>query len=426
MDDLDTLLERHVHPNRLPDTNWLDRFLARSDRPGEPILLGLGEVWGRTPQVLVDGLRDVPDAAHGYQLSMYGLPRLRSVLRQYIRDTHRLSRYEGDFEVAVSWTGTRSAMRDYAELLLAAHPRGTPVAAAVAPSWDYAGVLEPLGFRMAYLATADSGHWEPRPDTVAAFASTLTERLDLVILNVQHNPTGLSWTVDAVRALLHMAAEHQAAILIDDAYYGFADPEGEPASAVRELLGHQGARHLPWLAVRSLGKQFNCNGWSLGALTGPPALLDRLVNDYRARHSFNTGGLLQNAMARWLESRSAVEDYLRVERRLYRRRRETVTECLIRAGVPGDDIICGSSGPYLLMPVPGHAGGSSRADYLEQCAVRAGVLMSDAWPADRVLDTRGRHGRHVRMFLGREPEVLTEACERLQSAGLLSNGVRHE
>ncbi|WP_037908084.1 pyridoxal phosphate-dependent aminotransferase [Actinacidiphila yeochonensis] len=422
MNALATLLETGVRPNRLPDTAWLEAFLARPDRPGEPILLGLGEVWGRTPAALVDALGAAPDAAHGYQLSMYGLPRLRSVLRGYIRDTHRIGTFEGAFEVAVSWTGTRLAMRDYAELLRDSGYRDRPLAVVAGPSWDYAGVLEPLGFRMAYLDVSRDGRWEPTAASVDAFASGLSESPGLVVLNAQHNPTGRSWSREAVRALVALAAEHRAAILVDDAYYGFDDPGEEPVSSVREILARPDAQDLTWLAVRSLGKQFNCNGWALGALTGPPPLLDTLVNRYRARHSFNTGGVLQDAMARWLEDRPAVEEYLRTERAAYRVRRRTVIDRLAGAGVPSDAVISGPAGPYVLLPVPDAFRSGSRADYLERCAVRAGVLMSDAWPADRPLRPGARGGHHVRMFIGREPATLAEACDRLRSAGLLAGG----
>ncbi|MFJ6687009.1 pyridoxal phosphate-dependent aminotransferase [Streptomyces werraensis] len=408
------LLERSVSPNKLPDTIWLTRFLARGDGL-EPIMLGLGERWDGTPPGLLAGLVAAPPSAHGYQLSMYGLPRLRAVLRDYLRETHRLTGFDDAFQVAVSWTGTRSAMRDFGELVAArSGGRRRLNALAVAPAWDYGGILEPTGFRMHYLDPTAAGCWEPTPDLVSAFAPTLSERLDLVVVNAQHNPTGLSWTGDTVRALVRLAADHQAAVLIDDAYYGFLDPDEGPTSALLELLSEPTASGLPWLAVRSMGKQFNCNGWAIGAMTGPPALLDDLVNDVRSRHTYNHGAHLQSAMADWLSDRDAVTAFLAKERAGYATRRRAAVEGLTKAGVT--DIVAGPAGPYLLYPLPaGHAG--DRMSYLETCAVETGVLMSDAWPAARSLAPRA--GRHVRMYLGRPPETIAEACTRLAAAGLI-------
>lgn len=415
MDGLSELLEYAVSPNRLPDTTWLRRFLDARCQGYEPIMLGLGETWGSTPAPLVRRLTAAPASAHGYQLSMYGLPRLRSVLRDYLIDTHRLAGYEDAIEVAVSWTGTRSVMRDFGQMIAA--DGGPLTAVAIAPAWDYAGVLEPSGFAMHYMDPTRYGEWLPTPRLVEEFAATLTDPIGLVIINAQHNPTGLHWPAETVRALVRLAADHSAAVLIDDAYYGFLDPAEEPTSAVRELLLEAGATRLKWLAVRSLGKQFNCNGWALGGILGPPRLLDDLVNEMRAAHTYNHAAVLQSAMADWLADHTAVADYLAAERCEYGRRRRSAIDALVENGVPADDIVTGPAAPYLLYPVPSAQWAADRLGYLERCAVQAGVFMSDVWPAARLM--LPHDGRHVRMFLGRTPEMINEACERLACCGLL-------
>jgi len=407
------LLEEEVRPNRLPDTEWLSQFRASGDRR-KPILLSLGERWEGIPPALVTALASVPPSAHGYQLSMYGLPRLRRILRDYIRDTHRLGGLDDRYEVAVSWTGTRSVMRDFAEMLAPRFGDGPPpLALAVAPAWDYAGVLEPAGFAMAYLYPGEENGWQPSPGLITSWRPQPGRRLGVVVINAQHNPTGLQWSPAAVEAFIRLAAEHRAAVLIDDAYYGFVDPAAGPTSALQQMIVAADSS-LPWLAVRSLGKQFNCNGWAIGAVTGPPDLLDDLVNEVRARHTYNHGVHLQSAMADWLSDRPAVEEYLAAERAAYALRRTTARDALIRYGVT--DIVAGPTNPYLLFPVPG-----DRRTFLRRAAAEAGVLLSDVWPAARHL---GPHpGRHVRMYLGREPRELIEAVNRLADAELLVEGV---
>ncbi|MEV7185427.1 pyridoxal phosphate-dependent aminotransferase [Kitasatospora sp. NPDC093102] len=409
------LLETSVRPNRLRDTQWLDRYLASADGSREPLLLGLGETWRDTPAALVRALAEVPASAHGYQLSMYGLPRLREALESYVSRTQRLDRHAGDFRVAVSWSGTRGAMADYAQLVRDRR-EGPLTATVVGPSWDYAGVLEPLGFRLRYLDVSRTG-WSLDADEVRAFAAR-GERTDLLVLNPQHNPTGESWSEPALDALLDIARADGSAILVDDAYYGFADGGERRASAVERILDDEVLRDSLWLAVRSLGKQFHCNGWGIGAITASPAVLDDFVNDYRARRAFNTSAVEQHAMAVWLEDEPAVTAYLRGEADTFARRREGLADALAGAGVRPERVVAGPAAPYALIPVPASFPGGAD-EYLEACAVGPGVFMSGVWPADRTLDrTEPVAADYVRMFLGLDAPGLAEAVSRLHAAGL--------
>lgn len=410
------LIEHGVLPSRLPDAEWLAANLRRDDR--EPLMLGLGETWDRTPPQLIAALRDVPASAHGYQLSMYGLPRLRAALADYLRETHRLEACTAPYEVAVSWTGTRLVMRDFAELTVRRHPglAGTE-ALVVGPSWDYAGVIEPAGWRVRHLVGAP-GRWVPTPDALREHEATARGRIGLVVVNAQHNPTGYSWDIKIVRALLDLAIRHRAAVLIDDAYYGFMDPASRPTSALQELLNVPEAAELPWCAVRSLGKQFNCNGWGIGAVVARPELLAALIAEVRASHTYNIAGMLQHAMATWLEDGRAVADYLAEERLVLAASRAAALGGLGSGGVVRSSIAAGPAGPYAVYPIP--AGWTDVTGYLERCALDAGVLMSNAWPAARELGSRP--GRWARMYLGPGPEMVSEACTRLHSAGLFGEG----
>lgn len=403
-----------VRPNHLPDVDWLLTYLTAGAPHGEPIMLSLGETWGDTPPQLLQALRRAPAEAHGYQISMYGLPRLRRVIKEYVASTQRLP--EGDtWEAAVSWTGTRSTMRDFA-LLTRRNPGSE--ALAVAPAWDYGGFLEPLGLRMAYVPTRPVDGFLPTAETIRARASQVTD-LGMVIVNAQHNPTGASWSSDVVESLIDVALERGAPLLIDDAYYGFPAPDSHPVSAVELLLRRlDGAPcPVPWLAVRSLGKQFQCNGWAIGSVLAEPRLLDTLVNDIRPQHTFNSGGAAQWAMAEWLEDRAAVEGYLAARREALAVKQKVVADLV---GVEDDDtpVVYGPAAPYLLYPFGRSAAAYGGAlGYLQAAVREAGVVLSDAWPLARVAQVP--ESGYVRMYLGPDLQVLKEACARLDRAGLL-------
>ena len=397
------LVADSVSPNRLRDVAWLRTYLDSGAPAGEPIMLSLGETWNQTPAALRAALRQVPDHSHGYQISMYGLPLLRRVLKDYVADTQRLPKDES-WELAVSWTGTRSAMRDFGTRLR----RGTMLA--VAPAWDYAGVFEPMGFDSVYVPFDPAEHGGPGPQAVRATAGSVRD-LALVVLNAQHNPTGANWSSELVEAMIEVAIERGAAILVDDAYYGMCP---EPATSALEILLDRfggGPSPVPWLGVRSLGKQFGCNGWALGAVIAEPGPLDDLVNEVRPQHTFNYGIHLQWAMAAWLSDRSAVDSYLERHREETAEKRAAVLSWLPPSSRAR--AIAGPAAPYVLYRVPD---GSTVEQYLRRAALECGVLLSDAWPLARVADT-GSTG-YVRMYLGPSRTELAQARNRLSERAL--------
>ncbi|MEC3978048.1 pyridoxal phosphate-dependent aminotransferase [Amycolatopsis sp. H20-H5] len=406
---LRALMDDGVRPNRLQDVAWLGEYLETGARAGEPILLSLGETWSGTPEPLLAALREVPADSHGYQISMYGLPTLRKALKEYVADTQRLPR-GASWELAVSWTGTRSAMRDFATTL----ERGTSLA--VAPAWDYSGVFEPLGFQSAYVPFDPAEQSGPSVEGARAAAAAVPGNLALVVINAQHNPTGANWSPELVEALIEIAIERDAAILVDDAYFGVCQTEPPPTSALAILLTRLAGEPspVPWLGVRSLGKQFHCNGWALGAVVAEPVRLDDLVNDVRPQHTFNYAIHLQWAMAQWLADRPAVERYLDRERAETAEKRAAVLDWL-PVGTR-DRVIAGPATPYLLYPVPDDTGSSDVTAYLRRAVLQCGVVLSDAWPLARVGPTASTG--YVRMYLGPGLAELRTARDRLADEGL--------
>lgn len=409
------MLDDDVRPNRLPDVEWLRAYLDGGSPAGEPLLLALGETWEGTPPRLLDALRNVPADTHGYQMSMYGLPLLRRLMKQYVRTSQGLPD-DGSWELAVSWTGTRSAMRDFA-----VHLRGrrcTDESASVlvvAPAWDYAGLMEPLGFRMAYVETSAQDGFLPSESSIRRTAADLAD-LALVVVNAQHNPTGHNWRPEVVQALVDQAVDRGAAILVDDAYFGLCPPDAPATSATAILLETLAARgaDVPWLSVRSFGKQFHCNGWGVGAVLAAPGFLDDLVNELRPQHTYNYGVHLQYAMAQWLADGPAVEEYLSRENATLARKRAAVVQALGAAGA--GRVVAGPAAPYILFEVPEKYADAER-EYLRRCGLDAGVFLSPSWPVAREAKQSG--SGFARMYLGPELPLLLEAVERLRKAQLV-------
>lgn len=426
--DLEHLLRDEVLPNHLPDVEWLLDYLDNDCPHGDPIVLSLGETWSRAPTQLTQLLNAQPQLVHGYQLSMYGLPAFRRTLREYIIRSQRITAQTA-FEVAVTWSGTRSMMFDYGRLLRTDHTdQRTPVVIATAPGWDYAGVFEPLGFTMRYLQLQPEQSFAPSLEEydalIEAVSQNPAERLALVVINAQHNPTGVNWSPQVVRRMVRAAIEAEAAILLDDAYYAVHSPKIEPTSALNILLqelaqASDAQAQQRWLDVRSLGKQFHCNGWALGAVIAHPVTLDRLVNEFRVQHQYNYLGALQQAMSLWLAN-PASDDFLATLREEYDHKRSVIGALLEqRLNYPRDKFFLGECTSYVLFAIPEVyvAQPDGVRQYLRDCFTHTGVLYSDPWLMPRVGPAQGKL-YYARMYLGPELDVLETAIERMARAGL--------
>jgi aspartate/methionine/tyrosine aminotransferase len=423
---LERMLYDDILPNHLPDVQWLKRYIDDGAPHGDPILLSLGDTWSRTPEKLLDYLCHAPRETHGYQLSMYGLPKLRKALRTFLVQSHNLEAIAPSaFEVAVSWSGTRSTMFDFGRFLQSLFGPRTPCAViAPIPGWDYAGVFEPLGFPVFPYDLLEGEGFRPRlPEFYRVLEQVQQTHPLLIVLNVQQNPTGVNWSEPLVRQILQIAVARGAAVLIDDAYYGVHDPGVVPTSAVKILLEElQKAPESPtwrrWLAVRSLGKQFHCNGWALGSACAHPETLDRLVNEIKGHHEYNYGGHLQHAMAEWLADPESASFLQKQSREYYQKRR--FISSLFECEFPHCAYHCGDCTPYILFSVPETAAHSQHDvhAFLEDCFFRTGVLFSSACPSART--TLKTQRNFVRVYLGPHESILQEAFDRLGTAKILS------
>lgn len=410
MQSPDDVLDTGSLPNPLTDA----RLLAGYPRLDELIYLSLGETWIPPAAGLIDALSRIPEYAHGYTLSPYGLPALRRTLQAYVARTHQLPE-TGGWEVAVSQSGTRAAMSDFGQLVLTRH--GKPCTALVPdPGWDYAGVFAPLGFAIQRYDLTPERNWQPDPEQIIRALAPGT----LLVLNCQHNPTGSEWSPQIVSHLIASAAERHAAILIDDAYYALHAPDRQPTNALRILLDQSDEVSPPslWLAVRTMGKQFRSNGWGIGAMTARADTLAALAEIAHQR-SYGPAIPLQAAMAIWLQD-SAADAYLDQIRRHYADNRSTVTRLLIDAlGFPNSTVQPGSCTSYMRFQVPPRFVRNGDEESYRRLCLEAGVLPGrGSMTALQERSGASGHIPYVRLHLGHPAEILAQAVERLRSAGL--------
>ncbi|PFD34738.1 hypothetical protein CN285_25010 [Bacillus cereus] len=429
---LESLLLDDVKPNHLVDTEYL-QYHIKEGIEYEPIPLALGETWERVPEKLLKNLGDTEPYESGYQISMYGLPSFRKSLKKYIFNTEKVSNEFGKkIEVGVTWNGTRSSMVDFGRYMLDKTSKSDlkPVFITTDPAWDYEGVFKPLGFTAKKILLNPANNFTPSLEDFQQILEEIEQSSNkftsFMVINTQHNPTGNNWSKELVEGIIKLSVHYRCGLLIDNAYYGStADKNVFKTSALSilednwKLIEESGIEDLIF-GVRSLGKQFHCNGWGIGAIWATPNVLDRIVNEYRVIHTYNYNGIFQKAMEKWIESEDSsifLENlYLEKERKDSFLKKAFLEDLKY----PLDSIHVGEYCPYMIFEVPAkyQKEKNSISKYIEDLFYQTGILVTDCWAVPRNEPKEG-HLKYVRMYTGVREDLLHDALSRMISKGFI-------
>lgn len=389
------------------ETHGLDDF----------IYMAYGETWYRSPQQLRDYLANTEAMDSGYELSAWGRPSYRQVLKSYIFKDHGLTEQDG-VEVGFSSTGTRERMYDFARLV-AKRAKQKPVAVFALPGWDYEAVFTQNGFTCApYLLRQEDACFQPNIKEVRTHLETICTSPEngnvVLIINTQHNPTGVTFTQENIMALLQMAIEYRLSVMIDDAYYGVVHPGVGRVSTLTlwvNMLKSQSYRPL-WLAVRSLGKQFFCNGWGLGAAVSETSTLMELETLF-LDHTYPYGGMLQSAMSKYLSSPESA-GFLASANAEYAEKKKWISDFLhAHADYPKSCIYPSDCTPYYLLKVPNrYLKTSNPCAAFKQDVMENGHLLVGSGSMVYGYGFSGLR-EWVRLYLGPDQNIIEEAMKRL-------------
>jgi histidinol-phosphate aminotransferase len=134
---------------------------------------------------------------------------------------------------------------------------------------------------------------------VETWRRALAKPVKIVAIANPSNPVGCRLDSDQFRALVESAPE-DAFLLIDEAYYEFAQDAGYPNSLVE--LSRQ---HRPWLVLRTFSKAYGLAGLRVGyGIASSAGVVDALD---RVRTPFNVNALAQIAAAAALADRDHVQ-----------------------------------------------------------------------------------------------------------------------
>ncbi|MFN8053000.1 MAG: pyridoxal phosphate-dependent aminotransferase [Acidimicrobiales bacterium] len=317
-----------------------------------------------------------------------GIPELRAAIADHQRHWYGIE-LDPDREVLVT-TGATEAI---AAAMISLIDPGDEVVM-FEPYYDsYAAAVSMAGGvrRVVPLVAPD---WTFDPD---AFRAAVTPRTKVLLVNTPHNPTGRILTAEETQVICDLAIERDLLVVTDEVYEHLAyDAPHVPIAS------------LPGMAERTLtissgGKTFQCTGWKVGWITGPPVLVDA-VRTSKQFLTYVSGGPLQYGIAAGLR---LGDDYFDGLRNDLRARRDRLAAGLEAVGLHP----LTAAGGYFLSADVSAIGATDAREFCLELPERAGLV---AIPASVFYDDRARGRTFVRWAFCKRDEVLGEAVARLQ------------
>ncbi|KOC89601.1 pyridoxal phosphate-dependent aminotransferase [Winslowiella iniecta] len=261
------------------------------------------------------------------------------------------------------------------------------------PSYDsYAPAVTLAGGVMKRIALQPPGFkvdWQQ-------FASLLSERTRLVILNTPHNPSASVWLKNDFAALWEAIAEQEIYVLSDEVYEHICFAAEGHAS----VLAHPQLRQRA-VAVSSFGKTFHMTGWKVGYCIAPAAISAEI----RKVHQYLTFAVNTPAQLAIADMLRAEPEHYRELPEFYRARRDRFIQALANSRLE----ILPCEGTYFLLA---DYSAISDLDDVSFCqwltkevgvaAIPLSVFCADAFPH-----------KLIRLCFAKQEATLDAAAERL-------------
>ena len=351
------------------------------DEDGPPAMLDAAR------RAIADGVNQYPPGP--------GIAELRGAIA-----AQRRRRYGMEFDPETEVLVTVGASEAIAAAVLGLIEPGSEVIV-LEPFFDtYAPVIAMAGSRRVAVPLTRQGTGFALD--IDAVRAALTPRTRAIIVNSPHNPTGMVFSDDELRALAALAVEADLLVISDEVY---------------EHLTFDGRAHRPiatypgmdrrTVTISSAAKMFNCTGWKIGWACGAPELVAG-VRSAKQYLSYVGGAPFQPAVAYALDNEDAWVERLRMS---LQERRDRLAAALTDIGFGVHD----SSGTYFLCADPRPLGFDDSAAFCDELPHRVGVA---AIPMSAFCDPDGAPeawNHLVRFAFCKRDETLDEAIRRLKS-----------
>jgi methionine aminotransferase len=237
--------------------------MSRLARERQAINLSQGFPDFGTSPALVESVAHYMREGFNQYAPMPGVLALRQALAAKIERLYG-RRYDPETEIAIT-TGATEGL--FATLTALVHPGDEVVL--FQPAYDsYTPAIQLSGGVPRYVTLRYPDYridWDE-------VRRTVTARTRVIVLNTPHNPTGMVWTADDVRALAGVLA-HTDAIVVSDEVYEHVRFDG---------VRHESLARHPDIASRavvisSFGKTYHATGWKVGYCAAPAPLVTEIL-----------------------------------------------------------------------------------------------------------------------------------------------------
>ncbi|WP_439031936.1 pyridoxal phosphate-dependent aminotransferase [Gordonia terrae] len=343
------------------------------------------------PESMLDAARAaITDGRNQYPPGL-GVPELRQAVARTQRDLYGLD-YDPDREVLV----TVGATEAIAGAVVGLVEPGDEVVM-IEPYYDsYAATVAMAGGvrRVVPLVPDGDGFRLDRERLADAFGP----RTSVMLVNSPHNPTGTVLTRDDLAEIARLCVEHDVVAVCDEVYEHLVF-DGRTHTPLATLPGMRERT----IRISSAAKTFNCTGWKVGWLSGPPELVAaaRTAKQYM---SYVGSGPFQPAVAHALDHEA---DWVRASAEALQRKRDMLSAALVDAGFD----VHRSEATYFVCADPRPLGVDDGIEFCRSLPERVGVA---AVPVSVFADDRDPWRHLLRFAFSKRDEVIAEAADRLR------------
>lgn len=237
----------------------------RLEEEGQRVInLGIGRPDFDTPAHIKQAAKEALDAGMVHYSSNYGLPELREAIAARLERDNGLT-YDPNGEIIVTVGANEAVLMSMAATLNPGDEVIIPD-----PAWlHYFYCARLVGAVPVAVPLRQEKEFKLDPDDVAR---AITPRMRMLVVTTPHNPTGSVLDEEILQALADIAERYDLLVLSDEIY---------------DKIIYDGVRHISFatlpgmrertLTVNGFSKTYAMDGWRLGYVAAPRALIALLI-----------------------------------------------------------------------------------------------------------------------------------------------------